>query len=196
MIIIEDKAQKDGKHLKKHAWLIEHGHTILEHPLPVGDYILQNEKVLELLERKKKRGVRVKKMDFLGSFSKAVDTKFSIQELVGDICGKSHERFRDELVLAKNNGIKLYILVENEAEIIPYTKGKIKNVQVTSLETLFSWKNPRLFIHKNGRQAFPSATKGQTLAKTCLTMQQKYGCEFLFCHPEETGEKILSLLAE
>ena len=41
---------------------------------------------------------------------------------------------------------------------------------------------------------YPNATKGETLAKACLTMQLKYGVEFLFCRPEDAGEKILELL--
>ena len=37
-------------------------------------------------------------------------------------------------------------------------------------------------------------TSGQTLAKALLTMQKKYGVEFLFCRPEEAGAKVLELL--
>ena len=65
-----------------------------------------NEKVQDVIIRKAKRGIDVKKMDFLGSYKICIDTKRDIQELIGDICGKQHDRFRDELVLAQNNGIK------------------------------------------------------------------------------------------
>ena len=44
--------------------------------------------------------------------------------------------------------------------------------------------------------ALPKAkpTTGDVLAKAMLTMQLKYGVEFVFCRPAEAGEKILELL--
>jgi ribosome-associated protein len=209
LTILEDMAQKEGQHIAKNKLFQKSGIEVLRVPLPVGDYIVSNEKVLDVIERKAKRNVDLKKMDFLGTYSVSVDSKFDIQELIGDICGKSHERFRDECILAQNNGIKLYILVENKGGLISGTRD-IYNKTVYSIEDLFSWKNPRLFIMKNSSeiightksgypryrkvQKYPTATKGATLAKACLTMQEKYGCEFLFCTPEESGERILQLL--
>ena len=52
-------------------------------------------------------------MDFLGCYNIAVDTKMDLMELYGCMV-QSHERFRDELLLAQNNNIKLYILTENK----------------------------------------------------------------------------------
>ena len=120
-------------------------------------------------------------MDLLGTYNVAIDSKNSIQELCGDICGKSHERFRDELILAQNNGIKLIILVEND-------------VGITQLSELHKWVNPRLFIHEHGKQKYPNATRGVTLMKSCFTMKKKYGAEFLFCKPEDAGKIIVELL--
>jgi len=88
----------------------------------------------------------------------------------------------------------LIILVENSADYVPYTNKKIWNNQVNSIQDLFSWKNPRLFVRRAGKQIYPTATKGATVAKACLTMQEKYGVEFLFCHPKDSGEIILKLL--
>lgn len=56
--------------------------------------------LMDVINRKNERGVPVKKMDFLGTYNVTVDTKKDIQELVGDICGKQHARFRDECILA------------------------------------------------------------------------------------------------
>ena len=39
-------------------------------------------------------------------------------------------------------------------------------------------------------------TSGKTLAKSMLTMQLKYGVEFVFCRPEEAGKKIIELLTK
>lgn len=193
MQIIEDKAQKQGKHkLKNHYWK-QNQIEVERYPLPVGDYILVNERVQDVLDRKAKRGMAVKKMDFLGTYDVCVDSKMSVQELVFDVCGKSHARFRDECILAQNNGIQLYILVENEGKRI---RGDIWNKTITRLEDLHSWVNPRLFVTKNGKQVYPTATKGETLQKACKTMEKKYGVKFLFCSKKDAGRMVIELLTK
>ena len=193
MILISDKAQQKGKHLIKENWWRNNGIEVLYHPLPVGDYIIANDKVMDAINRKAARGIETKKMDFLGTYSVVCDTKKDIQELIGDICGKQHARFRDEAILAQNNGIKLYILVEN--------KDGVKETR-----DLFKWQNPRmhrynkiLYMHRIGKWSNipePKAppTSGQTLAKACLTMNLKYGVEFEFCTPNEAGKRVIELL--
>lgn len=192
-LIIEDKGQQENKHLAKHLWFDKNGIKWERYPLPVADYILANEKVLDVIKRKEARGMEVKKMDFIGTYDVAVDTKKDIQEIIGNICGKQHARFRDECILAQNNGIKLYVLIEN-------VDG------VRSLDDLFKWSNPRIarynkikYMHSIGRWlqvALPKTkpTSGQTLAKAMFTMQSKYGVKFLFCKPSEAGALILKLL--
>lgn len=193
MIVIEDKAQQEGKHRLKHDYWDKTDICWQRFPLPVGDYILANEQVLDVIGRKQKRDIEVKKMDFLGTYKQSVDTKKDMQEIVGNICGQQHERFRDECILAQNNGIKLYVLIEN-------TDG------IRKLEDVFKWQNPRMhrynkiaYMHRLGKwQNIPlpkaAPTNGQTLAKAMLTMQAKYGVEFHFCRPEEAGKRILELL--
>ncbi len=193
MTILEDVAQKNKKHAIKHDYWEKNGIELSRVPLPVGDYILLTDKVKDVIDRKEKRGIALKKMDFLGTYNVCVDSKFDIQEIVGNLCGKSHERFRDECILAQNNGIKLYVLVENKGGLIPKTNG-IYNPTITKLDDLHSWKNPRLFLWRNGKQLYPTATRGERLQKICYTMQAKYGCEFIFCTPEESGKKIIELL--
>lgn len=193
MTIIEDKANKQGLHEIKNEYWQRQGIPVERYPLPVGDYILINDKVQDVIDRKAKRGIDVKKMDFLGSYKICVDTKKDIQELISDICGKQHERFRDELVLAQNNGIKLIILVEDDGGYCDYKKT-IYNKPVLNLDDLFRWKNPRLFIWRNGKQLYPTATKGAVLAKACKTMEKKYGCSFQFCRKSDAGRKIIELL--
>jgi len=189
-IVIEDKAQQEGKHKLKHLYFESHGIYWERYPLPAGDYILANDGVLDVIARKQKRGTEVKKMDFLGTYDVTVDTKKDMQEIIGNICGPQHARFRDECILAKNNGIRLYVLIEN-------------NDGVKSIEDLEEWENPRLhmqkwFITPSGQRRkvlkYPDATKGTTLAKAMRTMAEKYGVEFQFCQPEESGAKILELL--
>lgn len=182
MTIIEDMNNKPDKHQVKNAYFDKNGIEVVRQRLPVGDYVLTNDKMKDVFDRKAKRGIPVKMMDLVGTYSVAVDSKNSIQELCGDICGKSHERFRDECILAMNNGIQLIILVENEDGI-------------TQLSELHKWVNPRLFIReRGGRQKYPNATRGVTLMKACYTIQKKYGTQFLFVHPKDAGAKIVELL--
>lgn len=190
MIILEDRGQQAKKHELKHLYFESRGIYWERYPLPVGDYILANEAVLNVISRKQKRGVNVKKMDFLGTYRVTVDTKKDIQEIIGNICGKEHGRFKDECIAAQNNGIKLYVLVEN-------------NDNVKCINDLEHWENPRSRIHhwvttppeeRRKVAKYPNATKGVTLKKAMRTMQEKYGVEFLFCRPEEAGEQIIKLL--
>ena len=193
MILIEDKGNKEGLHKIKNAYWQSQGIEVIRHPLPVGDYILMNEKVKDMLDRKAKRGIEPKKMDFLGTYNVAIDSKAEIAEICNNVCGKSHARFRDEAILAQNNGIKLYILVENESFTIKGKSG-VESPFISRLEDLHKWINPRLWIRKSGRQAYPNATRGITLQKACYTMQKKYGCEFIFCRPGDAGRKVIELL--
>ncbi len=190
IIIVEDVGNKENKHILKHQWFNCHEIDTLRAPLPVGDYILYTEAVADVIRRKTKRRVALKKMDFLGSYGVAVDTKRDMQEIIGNICGKQHDRFRDECILAQNNGIKLYVLVENEDG-------------VTSIDDVSLWKNPRAKIQRwvttsTGQKRkvlkYPDATRGETLAKAMRTMQEKYGVVFKFTTPERAGEEILRLL--
>lgn len=190
MKILVDTGQQKKKHDLKHECMEKLGAELQIVPLPVGDYVLVSGDVEDVVNRKKNRGIDVKKMDLLGSYKVSVDTKRDIQEAIGNICGPQHDRFRDEVILAQRNQIKLYILIEN-------TDG------VSTLDDLDTWENPRKKMKKwvsvadGGRKRVPvsqNATKGVSLAKAMRTMQEKYGVTFLFCKPEEAGAKILELL--
>ena len=198
MVLLEDEGQKVEKHTIKNDYWENNNVHVERYPLPVGDYVLANDKVLDVIARKNKRDIKVKKMDFLGTYNISVDSKKDMQEIIGNICGKQHDRFRDELLLAQNNNIQLYVLVENEDGI-------------KTIDDVFRWHNPRLDIwvqdrnnvigfYKNGnpryarKQKYPKATRGPQLAKAMLSMQLKYGVKFEFCSPLESGAKILELL--
>lgn len=121
----------------------------------------------------------------------------SVISLFQTLYVKRHGFFHRGLKRAQNSGIRLYILVENED-------------RVACIEDLSVWHNSRLDILINSNQMigfwgngkprykkvrkYPHAATGEWLAKACLTMEQKYGCKFLFCKPEESGAKILELL--
>lgn len=150
MYIVEDSRQQAGKHDLKHDHFKGLGVELIRSKLPFGDYALPPEI--------------------------AVDTKASMQEIAQNIGGTKaeHERFKRELVAARDAGCKLYVLVENEDGI-------------TELDEVAYWTNPRLSLS-------PKAINGPQLMKAMQTMQQRYGVTFLFCSPERSAEIIHGIL--
>ena len=184
MTILEDSNNKPGKHRLKNTYWQKNGIQVVRQRLPVGDYVLVNEKIADVFSRKEKRVIEVKMMDLMGTYNVAVDSKRDIAEIASNVCGsrQQHDRFRDECVLAMNNNIKLYVVVEN-------------NDGIADLRDLHKWVNPRLFIRRGGKQLYPNATRGVTLMKSCMTMERKYNSvKFIFCKPEESGKRIIELL--
>lgn len=106
----------------------------------------------------------------------AVDTKASMEEIATNIGTSDHKRFRQELKLAQEFGCHLYILVEN-------TEG------IHALEQVAYWENPRI-------KYSPKAITGERLCKAMQTMQEYYGCTFLFCTPEESASLIIDILGK
>lgn len=194
MILLEDQGQKLGQHTVKNNYWKGSGIEVTRCPLPVGDYVIANEQVVDVINRKAKRGVALKKMDFLGTYKVAVDTKKDMAELYADMFA-DHERFRDECILAQNNGIKLYVLVENEDGI-------------KTIDDVFKWNNPRLkryntiaYMHRQGKWQNVALPKrppvpSPQMAKAMLSMQTKYGVEFVFTPPNRAGSKVIELLTK
>lgn len=117
-----------------------------------------------------------------------IDRKKDLLEVCCNVT-QQHERFRTELVKANDAGIQLIVLVEHGADI-------------TSLEDVYFWKNPRLFETKwttvNGRPcripANPNATTGEMLFRCMDTIQKRYGVIWEFCDKRSTGKRIADLL--
>lgn len=197
MIIAVDKAQKEGKHDTKHSQILQMGHELISLPIPVGDYIIVDDTIKEIIER---RGERLKKMDLIGAITRSVDSKRSCEEIYGNLIGKQHTRFRDECILAQQNGIDFYVLIESAPE-------------VSNLEDVKYWKNwKQLYAYcrrnhiragqgmmerieeyvAHGGQKPP--VSGEQLYKAMVTMAEKYGFRWAFCRPENTGRAIMYLL--
>lgn len=191
-VILSDKGQKKGKHSQKEKWFADNGYEIVPAPLPVGDYVLGTPAVMAVMERKARRGIAVRKMDFIGSYKVAIDTKRDMQELYQDIVS-DHGRFRDECLLAQQNGIKLYILVEN-----------LDNIRTIS--DVKKWKNPRYIRYhqikslkergkaKNAYLPKKPPMDSVALMKSITTMSGKYGVIFRFCNPCLAGITIAKIL--
>lgn len=106
----------------------------------------------------------------------AVDTKENMSEIAQNIGGgkDEHKRFIRELKLAQEIGTQLYILVENDEGI-------------EDLVDVQRWYNPRT-------EYSPNCIQGPRLYKAMNTIQDRYGCVFLFCRPEEAADMIIDLL--
>lgn len=101
-----------------------------------------------------------------------IDTKMSMVEVSQNIY-QDHKRFEAELILAQRLGIKLIVLIEDET--------------VQSWQDLLKWTNPQ-------PNAGPLTPNGERCYKVMKALENKYGCEFMFCKHEETGAKIIDLL--
>lgn len=117
-----------------------------------------------------------------------IDRKKDLGELCGNVT-QQHERFRAELTRAQEKNIKIIILCEHGDGI-------------ESLSDVYFWHNPRLdvydWIMQDGHpakvQKYPRATEGAALYRSLITMRDKYGIDFAFCNPSETGFVITQLL--
>ena len=147
MILLCDTRQKKGKHQEKEKWFAEHGIAVVRSKLVVGDYTLPTDQ------------------------SVCIDTKAGLLEVCGNVT-QQHRRFVEEMELAKQLGIQLVILGEENG--------------VRTLEDVNKWSNPRLRFS-------PKATTGETLYKILSAMEQRHGCRFLFCRKEEAGAKIVTI---
>lgn len=146
MIIVEDTRNQIGKHKQINDDLNALGHAVLRNKLFVGDY------------------------SRLDNMTICIDTKQDWVELAGNICGKQHERFRNECLRAQSAGIKLIILVEDE----------------TPIE---NWESPK---KRNGKPI--CQVSNFVLSKAMNTMATKYGVEFINCNKKDTAKIIIDKL--
>lgn len=115
-----------------------------------------------------------------------VDRKQNLSELCANVCN-DHERFRRELLLAKENDIQLIFLIE-------HGKG------INRLEDIIWWDNPRRWkrvldeVTGKWKEVETKAMQGDVLYKILKTQERKYGCRFEFCEKKDTGKRIIELL--
>ena len=116
-----------------------------------------------------------------------IDRKQDLSELCGNVC-QQHERFRNELIRAKENGIQIIILIEEP--------------DIKSLVDVWFWENPRKHAYKwkmiNGHpwkvESNKKPLQGKQLYKSLDTIEKRYGVRFEFCDKKNTGKKIAELL--
>lgn len=147
MVIEEDTRQQAGKHEAKHKAFSEMGVEVFRSKLAFGDYCLPP--------------------------TVAVDTKASIMEIAGNLCGSQKEtaRVREEIKLARACGSVLIFLIE---------VGK--------------YKTPADLIGESFRLKSGKVVEGIQLYRAMETCAARYGCRFEFCPPSEAGRMVMELL--
>ena len=113
-----------------------------------------------------------------------IDRKQNLTELCANVC-QNHDRFRKELIRARDAGIQMIILCEH---------GK----DIKQLEDVIFWNNPRGTKRVKTAHGWETqktkAMTGETLYKILETMSRKYNVQFLFCDKDHTGQRIMELL--
>lgn len=194
MRIAVDKNQLTGSHEKsnklKHDCMEELGVELVPVPIPFGDYCLVTDEMQETIDR---RGSKLKKQDLVADIKFSLDTKKGLSEVVSNICSSSHNRFRDEVIMAHKMGARFVVLIEEPG--------------IHSVQDVFSWTNPRYYnwckikkLHEQGKAlsrkiSSKPPTRGEQLAKAMLTMSSKYGVEWMFTTREDAGRNIIELLS-
>lgn len=150
MVVVEDSRNQTGKHKNINAYLESVGVRVLRSKMIVGDYTLPADQRI------------------------CIDTKKDMVEVSQNIF-QDHARFRRECELAKDCGIHLVVLIEDNT--------------VANWDELLKWTNPqpnRSALTPNGERCF----------KVMKAMEYSYGVEFQFCKKNDTGKRILQILTE
>lgn len=150
MVVVEDSRNQIGKHKNINAYLESVGVRVLRSKMIVGDYTLPADQ------------------------RTCIDTKKDMVEVSQNIF-QDHKRFKAECQLAKDCGIHLVVLIEDNT--------------VANWDELLKWTNPqpnRSALTPNGERCY----------KVMKAMEYSYGVEFQFCNKKDTGKRILQILTE
>ena len=167
LIIQVDTREQAGKNQNVLDYFAIHKIKTIRSKLFVGDYTLLHDQTI------------------------AVDKKKDMLEIANCICGSSHERFRNELIRAKENNIKLYILIEDE---YIYNLDGVKYYKCPTFKSN-QYKvvgGRKILMHKVGEKR--TQVNFETLGKAMKTMEEKYGCKFVFSKRNDFGKTIVDIL--
>ena len=141
---IFDTREKRNEHIK--AYFDKHGIEYEIHKLDVGDYQIEGKPQI------------------------SVDRKRNLQELSKNLMNaKDHSRFWKEVRRAKEQKIKLYVLIEHGG-------------QIKSIEDVARWTDKY------------SGVSGRNLANEIYRVHIAYNVEFLFCDKRSSARKIIEIL--
>lgn len=112
-----------------------------------------------------------------------VDTKFGLAEVYSNVI-QDHERFKRELLAAKDAGIRIVVLVEESG--------------IHTVQDVAKWQNTRIKRYRRMTQAMQQAQKppvpSERLSRIMQTMADKYGVEWQFCDKADTARTICEIL--
>lgn len=117
-----------------------------------------------------------------------IERKKDLHEICGNVT-YDHERFKRELIRARENNVKIILLCEH---------GK----DIETLEDVFFWENPRSqpsrWVMRDGHPCKIAQSKkavtGRQLYRCLCTIRDRYGIDIFFCDKSETGKRIIELL--
>ena len=152
IIVCDTREQKDS-HITE--WFDLNGIRTVRSKLYVGDYALLNDQ------------------------SVCIDRKAGLQEVYGNVV-QQHDRFKRELIRARDANIKVIFLVEQP--------------EIMRLADVADWQNPRWALWvKRGRKGWPPMPS-VSLMKAMRSISEKYGAEWLFCDKSQTAQRIVEVL--
>jgi len=171
MIIIEDSRQKVGHHDNVKEYCERNNITLIRKKLDVGDYMGDRQSPPYV----------------------SIDTKKGLAEVYSNVV-HDHGRFKNECIRAQEANIKLIILVEERS--------------IHELSEVKFWINPQqkrwdknhayhewLKAHGKEVEKEPKPpVSSERLMGMMDAMQQKYGIEWYFCHPDRVGEFVYRIL--
>ena len=138
-----DSREKKNEHIK--SYFDRNGIEYEVRKLDVGDYMID------------------------GNDTISIDRKASIDELSTNLLNRAdHARFWREVRRAKDNGIKLIVLIESN--------------KYTDIPSLIDWKSEY------------SGVNGRSLIDAIYRAHISYGVEFIFSRKRSTGRRIVELL--
>lgn len=129
-----------------------------------------------------------------------IDRKQNLTEICSNVTN-NHDRFRNELIRARDNGIKLIILIEHSNQI--KSIDDVAKWQNPRKKEIKSWVEDKCVTGEDGEEywipahydiSVTKAVSGETLANIMRTQERKYGCKFMFCDKLHTGKRIIEIL--
>lgn len=167
-IIKCDTRQQAGKHENKMEWWASHKVPTITEKLDVGDYAVDGSNIV-------------------------VDTKRGLLEMSANVCGKTseHNRVRREMERARDNGQRLYFLIEcvgygQLSDIARWTNDHCRHCKYAC--------DPRNRREKCKKHGTRKPAQGDVLLKTLNTMARRYGCVFEVVNPKSSARRICELL--
>lgn len=119
----------------------------------------------------------------IDNMSVCIDTKQRLSEVYNNVI-QDHERFKRELIAAKDAGIRLAVLVEESG--------------IHTVQDVGKWQNPRIRRYSRMTQRMQQAQKppvpSERLSRIMQTMSDKYGVEWMFCDKRDTAKRICEIL--